>query len=193
MSIILLKKSFFSASGKWLKTKDLILFFLIIFTVAVSLPVSLMGNQNLLSYIFNGQNIKNITVDKSCLESDVSCSIMLDDSVKMNINMESFVSSTKPFNIKIEFPNDDVNNIDVLFKGVEHSHGLRRQPLNKINARNYNYVGQLGYCGLGVMSWAAIFNVSLNGNIYSVSLPFKSIDPKIESLNESQLKNEIII
>lgn len=161
--------------------KDMLLLGLIFFAVSISLPVSTMGYQSSYDYFFSNKDVQVIEVDDDCLISSSSCTILLGQKGEMTVNMPVKVSSTEAFSIVSYFSGKNIDGVSVLFKGIEHGHGLRKLLMLKVSPHEFKVKAQLGYCGSGVMHWVAMFEVHSDQTIYKVSLPFSSIDPKADS------------
>jgi len=172
--------------------KDFILLVVFFFIVSISLPVSTMGHQNAFDYFFSQKDIQIVEVNDDCLAVNRPCLVKLSDTISMTINMPVNVSSEASFNISAEFSEKRVDGVNVLFKGVAHSHSLRRLNMNKVNSHHFNLQGQLGYCGSGEMQWAAIFDIYSDQTIYKIKLPFTSIDPKPNSKESFEWRSKSV-
>ena len=170
--------------------KDFLLLGIILYLVSISLPISTMGHQNAFDYFFSQKEVQILSTNSDCLVSGSSCSIPFGKNGLMTVTMPTRVSSTQAFNISVIFSDKKVDGVSVLFKGVEHSHGLRKQLMTESNPRTFTVSGQLGYCGSGIMQWSAIFDVHSDRTIYRISLPFSSIDPKADSIEALEWLNK---
>lgn len=159
--------------------RDFLTLAVIVTFVFISLPVSVTGNQSVINYFIAQQTLKTIIAPENCLSEKASCEIMLSDNEKIIISMPHQVSSIYPFNVLVKMSNTDVSSVKLLFKGVEHNHGLRELAMSKINDESFKVQGLLGYCGFGKMNWNAMMTVYTAGQAYQIIIPFQSIDPKV--------------
>ena len=159
--------------------RDFLTLVVIVTFVFISLPVSVTGNQSVIDYFIAQQTIKKIIAPQDCLNANVSCEIILSDNEKVIISMPYQVSSIYPFNVLVKMNNAEALSVKLLFKGVEHNHGLRELEMSKVNGESFNVQGLLGYCGFGKMNWKAMMTVYTADQAYQIEIPFQSIDPKV--------------
>ena len=119
--------------------------------------------------MFSKGEIIELDLETECFIPDNVCSFPLNENSQMTVSMPVQVSSTKAFDINVDFKGVDVVSASVFFKVIYHSHGLRKIPMTEMNPQSFNVRGKLGYCGSGVMKWIATFDVISGDNIYKIS------------------------
>ena len=166
---------------------DFSLLSFIVTFVVVSLPVSVMGDESLAHYLFSKRNTVTLHAPELCLSASSSCSVQLNDKVSLNLSMPAEVEVTSYFDVKARVTGMDVERMSVVFKGVEHPHGLLPQPMHKVNAHNFQLKGMLSVCGYKKMHWQTFVTVYTERTIYQAVFDFSSIDKNRQAIDVAEV------
>jgi len=169
--------------------RDLSFLMLIVIFVLNTMPVSIMGDENIAHYFFAERNTKVIHTVEFCLSEYKPCEVELNANTHLSVMMPAQVSIADAFDISAKITGAEVDRVTVTFQGVEHSHGLLPQAMTQIKPHHFQAKGKLSYCGYKEMAWLALVTVYTERTIYETSFSFKSVDSRIGA---AQIENKII-
>jgi hypothetical protein len=168
---------------------DLILLSIIISFVLASLPVSVMGDESLMHYLFSKRNTVKLIANENCLTWNAPCEVELNDNIRLNLMMPAEVEVTEYFKVSAHVTGVEVERMSVVFKGVEHPHGLLPQPMRKIQPQDFQVKGMLSICGYKKMHWQAFVTVYTERTVYETAFAFTSVDNSRDADVEPALVN----
>lgn len=162
--------------------RDLSFLGLIVIFVFVSMPVTIMGDENAAQYFFAERSTKTIHSVASCLSPYKPCVVDLDENSRLSVMMPTLVSIADAFDVTAIITGVEVERVTVTFKGVGHSHGLLPQTMQEVKPHHFQVKGKLSYCGYKKMDWLALVTVYTERKIYEASFTFKSVDSRVDEM-----------
>lgn len=168
--------------------RDLSFLALIVIFVFSSLPVTIMGNEDIAHYFFTERTTKTISTVDFCLSANHPCQVELNQNSQLNVTMPALVSISDAFDVtaKISGSGANVERVTITFKGVGHSHGLLPQTMEEVSPHVFKVKGKLSYCGYKKMNWLALVTVYTERTVYETSFTFKSVDSRVDELTMSR-------
>lgn len=158
--------------------RELSFLVLVVVFVVNSLPVSVMGNENIAHYFFAERATKILATKTDCFDTSSPCEVKLTETSQLQLIMPAQVAISDGFEVLAQINGVKVERVSVLFKGVDHSHGLLPQAMREVSPQNFQVEGLLNYCGYKRMAWLALVTVYTERTIYETSFAFESIDAK---------------
>ena len=162
--------------------RDLSFLGLIMVFVFISMPVTIMGDENAAEYFFVERGTKTIHSVASCLSPYKPCVVDLNENSRLSVMMPTLVSIADAFDVSATVTGVEVERVTVTFKGVGHSHGLLPQTMQEVTPHHFEVKGQLSYCGYKKMDWIALVTVYTERKIYEASFTFKSVDSRVDEV-----------
>ncbi len=159
--------------------------FIVIFVFS-TMPVTIMGNEDVAHYFFAERGTKTISTVEFCLSANNPCQVELNENSHLNVTMPALVSISDPFDVTAKVSGPGVKRVTVTFKGVGHSHGLLPQTMVETSPQVFKVKGKLSYCGYKKMDWLALVTVYTERTIYETSFTFKSVDSRVDEAKREQ-------
>ncbi len=171
-------------------SKDLAGVVVVVLLVFISLPVSVVGDESLVSYFLSDRKTQIVSVDNDCLAMGSPCVVRLSDSSELTVTMAAEVNVMEAFDVLADVEGLKAEQIIVRFEGLDHSHGLLPQSMRQINPQSFDVEGLLSYCGYPKMNWVAVISVYTERIIYEASFRFVSFDVSAQPDVELALRGE---
>lgn len=176
-----MKKIYALINGKMTPStvKDLSLLAVCMVFVFSTMPVTIMGDENVAQYFFAERNIKSIQSVNNCLSPYQPCTVELDTGRYLSVTMPTLVSITDHFDVSAQIKGVKAERVTVTFKGVGHSHGLLPQTMLETKTNDFQVKGILSYCGYKKMNWLAYVTVFTERTTYEATFNFESVDSRV--------------